>query len=211
MPQRLKNPRDISGLRFARLIAIKSVNTGKHPRWEFQCDCGITKIIIKGHVVAGKIRSCGCLASELTAARNHIHGLTKTRCFTTWQRIKERCDNTNNKDYYLYGGRGITYCERWDLFENFFQDMGHPPHGLSIDRIDVNGNYETSNCRWATATEQANNRRNSVFIEYDGQRKTISEWARVSGLKVGTIWQRLKEGCNAEDALRKKYDRRRKQ
>lgn len=209
MPQPRRIAKDISGLKFARLTAIKNTTQGKHPRWEFKCDCGNSKIILKEHVVAGRTKSCGCLLKEVMSGRNTTHGMTKTKCFTTWQRIKDRCDNVNNQDYHLYGGRGITYCNSWKEFKNFFNDMGNPPNSLSIDRIDVNGNYEPSNCRWATPTEQANNKRNNVFIEFNGERKTMAEWERILGLKTGTIHMRLKKGCDTEDALRIKYTRKR--
>jgi hypothetical protein len=207
---RIKTCKDISGIKYGRLTAIRKSDLGKHPRWLFKCECGKEKVILKFHVIRGNIKSCGCYSKEVKIALNTTHGMTKTKPFLIWQNIKNRCDNPNSKDYYLYGGRGISYCKRWEQFINFFNDMGHPPENFSIDRIDVNGNYEPSNCRWATPTEQANNRRSNVFVEFGGERRTIAEWGKILGLRIGTISARLKNGCTAEEALRKKYERTKK-
>ncbi len=110
-----------------------------------------------------------------------------------WYGIKTRCGNPNSKTYALYGGRGIQICERWaNSFDAFLKDMGRRPAGMSIDRIDNDGNYSPENCRWATQKEQANNQRKTVWVEMNGRRLPISEWAKITGIPRETIWARLK-------------------
>lgn len=122
---------------------------------------------------------------------NYRHGYTGTKVHRTWLSMKRRCDNPNASNYYLYGGRGITYCNRWGRFENFLEDMGDVPEGMSLDRIDNSKDYSPENCRWATTIEQANNKRNNRFIEHRGEKKTLSEWARVAGVSTRTLFARL--------------------
>ena len=113
----------------------------------------------------------------------------------------QRCTDPGHKSYKDYGGRGIKVCERWLTFENFYADMGDPPDGLSIDRKNVNGNYEPGNCRWATPEEQASNRRDSFKIKAFGQEMTVAAWARATGLGKATIVYRMARGMKPEDVL----------
>jgi len=105
--------------------------------------------------------------------------------------MKSRCVNRNDPAYYKYGGRGITICERWLKFEDFLTDMGDRPEGLSLDRIDNNGNYEPGNCRWATRKEQANNRRNSLKITFNHKTQTLAQWSQELNIKFTTLWARI--------------------
>lgn len=126
-----------------------------------------------------------------------------TREYIAWQHMKARCENPRNKDYPNYGARGICVCKRWRTFENFYYDMG-PANGMTIDRIDFNGNYEPSNCRWVPMSEQAKNTRKVRYIEYDGNRMTVADWARKLGVKPHTISMRLNSyGWPVEKALSK--------
>lgn len=133
-----------------------------------RCECGNEKIISQSNLRTGRSRRCGCLVSE-TAKLNSGAPVKHEQCwsptYSSWAGMKDRCTNQNHKSYNNYGGRGIKVCERWTDFRNFLEDMGERPDGMSIDRIDVNGDYEPGNCRWATAKQQSLNKRNSISLE----------------------------------------------
>lgn len=120
------------------------------------------------------------------------HGMSESSEYDTWSRMKSRCTSTQNERYGYYGGRGIKVCDRWlESFENFFEDLGKRPEGMTLDRIDNNGNYEPGNVRWATIRQQNNNTRANVVITYEGVSKTIGEWADYLGIKYNALWLRL--------------------
>ena len=153
---------DLTGQKFGILTAKQREHKNvKDTIWLCQCDCGKMKEIRATHLKSGATISCGCLQSKPGDKNpNYRHGGRYSPEYWPWQALKDRCVNKNRGDFQSYGGRGITVCERWrDSFENFFADMGpRPSPKHSVDRIDVNGNYEPGNCRWATVTEQAINK-----------------------------------------------------
>lgn len=170
------------------------------------CDCGekrlvkLTKLLDKNEPVT----SCGktgCRKSRKNTALKH--GKRYTPTYNIWSGMKDRCNNLNNANYIYYGGRNIQVCKRWlDSFSNFLEDMGErPTNQHSLDRIDNNGSYTPENCRWATAKEQANNTRNNRYISFDGETKTLSQWADSQNIQKQTISSRIKNGWSLEKAL----------
>ena len=189
------NEKNISGQRFARLIAIKRdwSKEGNEVFWFFKCDCGNVKSMNKKGFSQKRRVSCGCAQKE--TARKSIsdynkgmgreaHGKTDHELYPTWVGMKKRCYNTNDVDYGRYGGRGISICDRWlKSFQNFLDDMGERPNGYTIDRIDNDGNYEPSNCRWASMKTQCLNRSTSREVSINGVTyPTVREASRATGL-----------------------------
>lgn len=192
-------PVDISGKRFGLLVAINDVGTrGGKRLWLFKCDCGNEKIAVGSDVARGRFvesRSCGCLGKEQLVVRVKKHGLFGHPFYKSWESMIQRCTNPNSAGYSRYGGRGIAVCDRWRDFKNFLADMGdsYMPT-LSIDRLDVNGNYDPSNCTWASKKAQANNRRSNRIVEINGESKTLREWCETSGINEATASGRLNRG-----------------
>lgn len=159
-----------------------------------ECGCGLPAPIAKiSQTRSGHIRGMGMRFIHGHHAKKH--GLFRTPEYATWAAMKGRCSNPREASYSRYGGRGISVCNRWLSFEGFFADMGRRPSKKhSLDRINNDGNYEPGNCRWATDTEQCNNQRRNVFVEYGGERKTLAQWARHYGFAYYVISSRHKLG-----------------
>lgn len=196
--------RDFSGLRFGRLLVVSfsHKDTRRKSYWNVVCDCGNVKVVA-GYNLGTKINSCGCLQRESRLTHSTTHGMRNTRAYAVWNSMRQRCNNKNSMFFSYYGARGIYVCERWiDSFENFIEDMGFPPDGMSIDRIDNSGPYCKENCRWSSSKSQARNRRSSRIIAYNGTSKTLSEWAECIGIGTGTLHTRLNRlGWTVEKAL----------
>ncbi len=161
--------KDISGQLFGKLTAISPTGEKKWgvSLWRCICECGREKIAAVNSLKSGLVRSCGCLLAETARIRHTKHGMYKTPAYRSWDSMIQRCTSPINKGFPRYGGRGITVCERWLSFENFYADMGERPDGTSLDRIDNNRGYEPDNCRWATAKTQNRNKRNTnLSFEY---------------------------------------------
>ena len=172
--------------------------------YKCRCSCGNIRIVLIDHLVSGKIRSCNCLQKERASLACTKHGLRNSRIYRIWGGMIQRCINPNIERYDLYGGRGITVCEEWmEDFLNFYNwsmNNGYQDN-LTIDRIDVNGNYDPDNCRWITTKQQARNMRTNVYITYNGETHCLSEWAEIIGIKAGTLNYRIRHGWSVEEAL----------
>ena len=219
----MKKLSDLTGERFGRLVVIERAEpyispTGhKCERWLVRCDCGKEKIVMRGHLCGGATVSCGCYHSDEVRKRNTTHGCTNEKLYAIYRGIKVRCYNPHHGDYKKYGGRGISMCDEWRNNYQAFRDWAFQngyreeilPNGRSkwtIDRIDVNGNYEPSNCRWITIQEQANNKSNTYCIEHNGKKQTIAEWARELGIPYTALHDRiLRNNCDFEKAMRTPY------
>lgn len=198
--QKKRPIKEMVGKTYGRLTVLALGKVSKNHRFlHVHCECGTDKEIEASGVRRGSVVSCGCWHSE----RISKHGMSRTKEYHAWEAMLARCFNKNSQNFKNYGGRGITVCEAWLSFENFFDDMGLAPkgNGISIERNDVNGNYEPGNCRWATCAEQANNKRTNRFLTLKGRRMTIAQWSKETGLPENTIRNRLRRGWSDEKTL----------
>jgi hypothetical protein len=208
LTHRAKNFQDLTGQIFGRLAVLSFIGRFKKPKsysylWLCKCNCGKQTQADASHLRRGHTTSCGCYDRERRVTHGHAQRKKQSREYQTWRNIKNRCLNPNWPQFELYGGRGITICERWkDNFENFLTDMGKRPSGMEIDRFpDNNGNYEPGNCRWTTAKQQCRNMRSNRLITIDGETLTLAEWIEHSPLNAGAIRSRIYKGWPPRDAL----------
>lgn len=190
---------DLTGQKFGRWTVLRRAADKRDTYWFCRCDCGTERSVIASGLRGGLSKSCGCLKREVVAARSTKHGFTPygvnpPPTYQSWYGMLQRCTNPKHRSYHGYGGRGITVCERWRHdFGTFVADMGEKPRGRSLERRDVNGNYEPGNCYWATARQQAANKRNNRVIEFNGRRQTLIEWARELGVGQSALRERLEK------------------
>jgi len=196
---------DLTGQRFGKLLVLERVkNRGKEPYWLCQCDCGNKKEIAGCSLRSGLTTSCGCFAKEMRRKATTKHGLSHTRLDNIYYGMKARCLNPNEPAYKDYGGRGITICQEWlnDRTKFFEWALNNGfKENLTIDRINNNGNYEPSNCRWVDIKTQSRNRRSNHLINFDGEIKTITDWAETYKMPYSRLKKRLDSGWSLNKAL----------
>lgn len=195
------------GQRFGRLTVIERAPDGNDKskynavRYYCRCDCGSVVSVRKNGLISGNTKSCGCLSKEVHSTQK---GLISHPLYNIWRGMKKRCYSKTDHAYRNYGGRGITVCEEWkNSFLSFYEWALRSGYnqGLSLDRVDNDKGYSPDNCRWATNTEQGNNRRTNHHLEYNGETLTLAQWQAKTGIRQETIRRRLKNGWSIEDAL----------
>jgi hypothetical protein len=204
------NFKDLSGRRFGRLVAVQFLGSlGGKSKWLCACDCGAETTKSAQHLTLGLIQSCGCLrrqnSAETLRAIATTHGLSKQPWYSVWAGMMYRCYGTNGKRFHRYGGRGIEVCERWHDPSAFHADMGDPPDGMTLDRIDNDLGYSPENCRWASVEAQNNNRCTTKMIEFNGRRMSAAQWARLLGFSKAAMYERLR-ALPLHEALRSRSE-----
>jgi hypothetical protein len=190
--------RDMAGQRFGKLEVVEFAGLDKwnYLVWKCRCDCGRDTLVVQAMLLRKRngVRSCGC--AKIDALKHRAkHGMSASPEFRIWAAMWTRCTNPRQSHWMKYGGRGITICERWKSFANFYADMGPKPSPEhSIDRRDNNKGYEPSNCRWATQVEQMNNTSRSAKVEYLGRVETITKWAEILGINYSSLRARYQRG-----------------
>lgn len=198
--KQLKKRKNLDGVRFGRLTAIKV----SKPRYYLcQCDCGVEKTVRIDHLQTGKTTSCGCYRNEVTLAASTKHGHSHNPLYFVWASMIDRCYNPKFHDYHNYGGRGITVCDRWrNSVSNFIEDMEYGyAKGLQLDRVKNDEGYSQSNCRWVTRMVNNRNKRTNRFLTVNGETKTATEWAELSGISFPTIIGRMNRGLSGSDVI----------
>lgn len=166
--------------------------------WVCKCACGSTTTATANQLINKGKLSCGCLRRETTKEKRTTHGASGTKSYWAWCALRKRCNDLKNINY---GGRGIKYSSQWEEFHAFFADMGAAPPGMTLERLDVNGNYELGNCVWADQKTQCRNQRRTIKIERDGEVKSLPEWCELLNLNYGVIYSRISRGALPIDAL----------
>ena len=212
----MKKPADLSGKRFGFLTAIRLTDNyiaGKG-KWLCQCDCGNHTEVFSTNLTRLHTKSCGCHKKANYKTMNLKHGATAGRMgdknsypssYKIWCSMKQRCYDQNLPQYKFYGARGISVCERWHDYANFIADMGEPPAEMSLDRIDNNGDYSPENCRWTDWKTQQRNKRNAHLITYQGETKSLAEWADHLGISRGKLHNRIFRGWDVHRAFTQTY------
>lgn len=201
---------DLRGEKYGRLEPYFPIKRNGRTYWFCHCDCGNEKIVSSGNLVSGQVKSCGCLqkekASERIADANKTHGMFGTRLYRIWSGMVTRCENPNHPYYGRYGGRGIRICPEWrednSRFFEWANSSGYAD-GLTIDRINNDGNYEPSNCRWIPDDEQQRNRSSCHFVKIGGLELSLKEWSELLNISYNTVLSRLRYGWSDFDALTK--------
>lgn len=197
MPARLI---DITGNKYGMLTPIEYIGKQK---WLCRCECGKQSVHYAHHLKHGDVKSCGCMSEKWREESRGFHQESSTRLYHIWTSMKQRCYNSSHEGYKWYGGKGIKVCEEWLEYLPFMKwamSNGYADN-LMLDRIDGNKDYCPENCRFVTQIQQANNKCNNKYIEFDGERLTYSQWARKTGLSKQLIRRRILSGWSAKDCL----------
>ena len=198
--------RNLTGQRFGSRTVIGPGSSpsglgGGNAYWEVQCDCGQVNHVQDSSLVSGRANACSKCKGAQISEKLTRHGMSHTSTHRLWAGAIQRCQNPNHPSYRRYGGRGITFCDRWMVFENFLQDMGERPKGLLLERIDNNKGYSPENCRWATIKDQCNNRSSSRLIETSRGMLSIQQIADIAGVGYGAIINRIRRGSSGDALL----------
>ena len=194
----MKKHPSLIGKKFHRLMVLKEIGRNKHGKiiWQCMCDCGNTTETLGVYLRNGDTKSCGCFGIEQRILKVKKHGMSRKKisAYETWKGMNARCNNPNHKKYPDYGGRGIKVCDRWKDFNLFFEDMGHKPtKSHSLDRFpDMDGDYSSENCRWATDYQQSRNKRNNRWFDHAGKKMIMEDWAKYFNIHMSTLWEHLK-------------------
>lgn len=202
---------DVHGYLTILGFAGKRESAWNPPQWWVKCVCGTIKKVLASNLNHDRV-SCGCKTLESISLTTRRHGMSTSPEYKAWSTMKARCMTPQCQVYKYYGGRGIKVCDRWlESFENFLEDMGRKPEiNRSLDRIDVNGNYDPGNCRWATPIEQGRNMRTNRVEEFNGKRQCVSAWEQELGFRVGQLEQRLHHGWTMKEAIETPFNTRSK-
>lgn len=190
-----------AGDKHSRLTLLCKHSINGKTYWDVFCQCGVEKRVRADGIKSGAVKSCGCLSAEKTAERSRKHGATNIPGYNSWLAMMHRCYSPNVDSYKYYGAKGITVCDQWHDPAKFLLDMGPPTKGQQIDRINTSGNYEPSNCRWASPKENINNRSNTKRITAFGKTMSVSDWSAKTGIPTKTIHVRLCRSWSEERAI----------
>lgn len=212
----MKKVTNLVGQKFGKLTVLRLSETYEKGTalWVCQCECGNTTVVFASNLTRKHTTSCGCHKKANYKTMNLTHGATAGKMgeknsypssYKIWCSMKQRCYDKNLPQYKYYGERGIAVCERWHSYANFVADMGEPPIGKSLDRIDNNGGYSPENCRWTDMKTQQRNKRNAHLITYQGETKSLAEWAEHIGVPRGNLHNRIFRGWSIHRAFTQPY------
>ncbi len=202
--------RNLTGQQFGRWTVVSFAGMDlARSTWNCRCECGVIRVVLAKSLIKSLSRSCGCYKRDVAGLALTTHGQTGTSEYNIWTKMRARCNNPTNNQFHNYGGKGITVCERWlNSFAHFFADMGPKPTPThSIDRIDNKLGYFKDNCRWATPKQQAGNTSQNVWLELNGERMIVADWAIRLGVNSFLIYTRLRRGWTVDRTLTTPFTR----
>lgn len=201
---------DLTGKRFGNLTVLHQAEDRIDPHgrhyimWHCLCDCGVEKDFYECNIVSGKSKSCGCIPKQKIIERTTTHGLSNTRIYQIWENMRKRCNNPNDPRFHRYGGRGIKVCDEWNrdfkVFYDWAMSNGYEDN-LTIDRINNDDMYCPDNCRWTDITSQCKNRATNIWVDIDGEKKIVSDWAKIYGIDRDLVYRRISAGWDPKKAI----------